>query len=205
MSDSLRPHGCSLVSYSPWGFSRQEYWVGYYAVLQGIFLTQGSNPGLPHWRRILGSSVIYFTQAGWNFICFIFFFNFTLVSTSLEMKFNQILLDHKVLGYEVLHQSGKALSYCCSWSWRLEKAMVTHSSTLAWKLPWTEESGRLQFMGSKTVGDDRATSLSLFTFMHWRRNWQPTPVFLPGETQGRGSLVGCRLWGRTESDTTEAT
>ena len=44
-----------------------------------------------------------------------------------------------------------------------------------------------------------------FTFMHWRRKWQPTPVFLPGESQGRGSLVGCRLWGRTESDTTEAT
>ena len=40
--------------------------------------------------------------------------------------------------------------------------------------------------------------------MHWRRKWQPTPVFLPGESQGRGSLVGCRLWGRTESDTTEA-
>ena len=40
---------------------------------------------------------------------------------------------------------------------------------------------------------------------HWRRKWQPTPVFLPGESQGRGSLVGCRLWGRTESDTTEAT
>ena len=38
-----------------------------------------------------------------------------------------------------------------------------------------------------------------------RRKWQPTPVFLPGESQGRGSLVGCRLWGRTESDTTEAT
>ena len=41
--------------------------------------------------------------------------------------------------------------------------------------------------------------------MHWRRKWQPTPVFLPGESQGRGSLVGCRLWGHTESDTTEAT
>ena len=52
---------------------------------------------------------------------------------------------------------------------------------------------------------DRATSLSLFTFMHWRRKWQPTPVFLPGESQGRGSLVGCRLWGCTESDTTEVT
>ena len=51
----------------------------------------------------------------------------------------------------------------------------------------------------------RHSSLSLFTFMHWRRKWQPTPVFLPGESQGRGSLVGCRLWGRIESDTTEAT
>ena len=38
-----------------------------------------------------------------------------------------------------------------------------------------------------------------------RRQWQPTPVFLPAESQGRGSLVGCRLWGHTESDTTEAT
>ena len=55
------------------------------------------------------------------------------------------------------------------------------------------------------VGHDWATSLSLSTFMHWRRKWQPTPVFLPGESQGRGSLLGCRLWGRTESDTTKVT
>ena len=41
--------------------------------------------------------------------------------------------------------------------------------------------------------------------MHWRSKWQPTPAFLPGESQGQGSLVGCCLWGRTESDTTEAT
>ena len=47
--------------------------------------------------------------------------------------------------------------------------------------------------------------LSLFTFMHWRRKWQPTPVLLPGESQGWANLVGCRLWGHTESDTTEAT
>ena len=59
--------------------------------------------------------------------------------------------------------------------------------------PWTEEPGRLQSMGSLRVGYDWAASLSLFTFMHWRRKWQPTPVFLPGESQGRGSLVGCRL------------
>ena len=77
--------------------------------------------------------------------------------------------------------------------------MAPHSSTLAWKIPWTEEPDRLQSMGSPRVGHDRATSLSLFTFLHWRKKWQP------GESQGRGSLVGFRLWGRTESDTTEAT
>ena len=85
------------------------------------------------------------------------------------------------------------------------KAMAPYSSTLAWKIPWTEEPGRLQSMGSLRVGHDWATSLSLFTFMHWRRKWQPTPVFLPGESQGRRGLMGCRLWGRTESDTTEVT
>ena len=83
--------------------------------------------------------------------------------------------------------------------------MAPHSSTLAWKIPWTEEPGRLQSMGSRRVRHDWATSLSLFTFMHWRRQWHPTPVFLPGESQGRQSLVGCRLWGRTESDTAGAT
>ena len=83
--------------------------------------------------------------------------------------------------------------------------MATHSSTLAWKIPWMEEPGRLQSMGSLRVGYDQTTSLSLFIFMHWRRKWQPTPVFLPGESQGWGSLVGCRLWGGTESDTTEET
>ena len=83
-----------------------------------------------------------------------------------------------------------------------EKALATHSSTLGWKIPWAEEPGRLQSMGSLRVGLDWATSLSLFTFMHWRRKWQPTPLFLPGESQGRGSLMGCLLWGRTESDTT---
>ena len=83
--------------------------------------------------------------------------------------------------------------------------MAPHSSTLAWKILWTEEPGGLQSMGSLGVRHNLATSLYYFTFMHWRRKWQPTPVFLPGESQGQGSLVGCRLWGRTESDTTEAT
>ena len=65
--------------------------------------------------------------------------------------------------------------------------MASHSSTLAWKIPWTEEPGGLQSMGLLLVGHDRATSLSLFTFMQWKRKWHPTPVFLPGESQGWGA------------------
>ena len=83
--------------------------------------------------------------------------------------------------------------------------MAPHSRILAWKIPGTEEPGRLQSLVSLWVRHDWAASLSLFTFMHWRRKWQPTPVFLPGEAQGWWSLVGCRLWGLTESDTTEVT
>ena len=79
--------------------------------------------------------------------------------------------------------------------------MAPHSSTLAWRIPWTEEPGGLQSMGS--LESDTTERLSRLTFMHWRRKWQPTPVFLPGESQGRGSLVGYRLWSRTELDTTE--
>ena len=87
----------------------------------------------------------------------------------------------------------------------LERAMAPYSSTLAWGIPWAEEPGGLQSMGSQRVGHDWATSLSLFTFMHWRKRWQPTPMFLPGESQGQGSLMSFHLWGRAESDTTEVT
>ena len=82
-----------------------------------------------------------------------------------------------------------------------EKAMAPYSSTLAWKIPWMEEPGGLQSMGSPRVGYDWATSLSLFTFMHWRRKWQPTPVFFlenpvgeePGGLQSTGSHSRTRL------------
>ena len=83
-----------------------------------------------------------------------------------------------------------------------EKSMATHSCL---ENPMDGGAWRLQSMGLRRVRHDWATSLSLFTFMHWRRQWQPAPVFLPGESQGRQSLVGCCLWGHTESDMTEAT
>ena len=78
--------------------------------------------------------------------------------------------------------------------------MATHCSILAWRIPWMEEPG-----GNSPWDRTESDTTGDFPFMHWRRKWQPTPVLLPGESQGRGSLVGCCLWGRTESDTTEAT
>ena len=68
------------------------------------------------------------------------------------------------------------------------------------KNPMDRVPGRLQSMGSLRVGYDCTTSLSLLTFMHWRRKWQPTPVFLPGESQGRGSQ-GAAIYGVTQSRT----
>ena len=90
--------------------------------------------------------------------------------------------------------------YGCRLQTGSEKAMAPHSSTLAWKIPWTEEPGRLQSMESWRVGHDWATSLSLFTFMHWRRKWKPTPVFLPGESQGLRS-PWTAIYGITQSRT----
>ena len=91
-------------------------------------------------------------------------------------------------GLPVLHSSFPLATYFIHGGTQSsEKAMAPHSSTLAWKIPWTGEPGGLQSMRSLGVGHDPATSLSLFTFMHWRRKWQPTPVFLPGESQGRGA------------------
>ena len=84
-----------------------------------------------------------------------------------------------------------------------EKAMAPHSSTLAWKIPWAEEPGRVHGVMKSPIRLRDFTFI--FQFHALEKERQPTPVFLPGESQGRGSLVGCRLWGCAESDTTEVT
>ena len=77
------------------------------------------------------------------------------------------------------------------------KAMAPHSSALAWKIPWTEEPGRLQSVGSLSVRHDWVTWLSLFTFMHWRRKWRPTPVENPRD----GGAWWAAVYGVTQSRT----
>ena len=135
-----------------------------------------------------------------------------LLSWSSELLFPIIRIYHTCLYLMLMYNEIFCISslnipfcYCCLVTKLWEKAMAPHSSTVAWKIPWMEEPGRLQSMGSLRVRHDWVTSLSLSTFMHWRRKWQPTPVFLPGESHGQRSLVGCSPWGLTESDMTEAT
>ena len=131
------------------------------------------------------------------------------VTDSMDVSLGELreLVMDREAWRAVIHGVAKSRTRLSDWSDTpiMEKVMAPHSNTLAWKIPWMEEPGRLQSMGSRRVGHDSATSLSLFTFMHWRRKRQPTPVFLSGESQRWGSLVSCRLWGRTEVDTTEAT
>ena len=81
--------------------------------------------------------------------------------------------------------------------------MAPHSSTFAWKIPWMEEPGGLQSMGS--LGSGMTERLHFHFSLSCIGEGNGNPLHLPGESQGRGSLVGYRLWGRTELDTTKAT
>ena len=94
---------------------------------------------------------------------------------------------------------------------QMEKEMATHSSILAWKIPWIEEPGRLQSMGSQRVGHDWACihTQNRIRFhlsgtsgkepcvrkIPWRQKWQPASVFLPGKSHGQRSLVHYNPWG----------
>ena len=199
VSDSLRPHGL----YSPWNSPGQNTGVSNLSLLQGVFPTQGSNPGLLHYGWILYHLSHQESPRILEWVAYFF-------SRGSSRPRNQTgvscIAGRFLLSYEGSPEVlSEVLSEVTVKSRHSEKAMAPHSGTLAWKIPWMEEPGGLQSMGSLRVRHDWATSLSLFTFMCWRRKWQPTPVFLPGESQGRGSLVSSRLWGRTESDTTDAT
>ena len=122
---------------------------------------------------------------------------FTTESEELKSLLLKVKEESEKVGLQLNVQKTKIMASSPITSWEIDretvsdvilgapKTMAPHSSTLAWEIPWTEEPGRLQSMRLRRVRHDWATSLSLFTFMHRRKKWQPTPVFLPGESQGR--------------------
>ena len=187
MSDCLQPHRQQPTRLPrPWDSPGKNTGVGYHFLLQCTKVKSQSEvaqscltPRDPMDCSLPGSSVHWIFQARvleWDAIAY----NPSLMRT--------------------LGSTGTFEPHCLFGNLgnQWEKAMAPHSSTLAWKIQWTEEPGGLQSIGSLRVGYDWGTSLSLFTFMHWRRKWQPTPVFSPGESEGRGSLVGS-VYGAAQS------
>ena len=128
-----------------------------------------------------------------------------LVSWGLFSTLERWLRFFSFCYIHVFLDSGRFFLICIYLCFCLEKAMAPHSSTLAWKFPWMEEPGRLQSMGLLRVRHDWATSLSLFTFHALEKEMATHSSVLAWRIPGRGSLVGCHLWGHTESDTTEVT
>ena len=108
-------------------------------------------------------------------------------------NYTQIFLTHVLLVCEICSCLGPTIG-------NDGEGNSTHSSTLAWRIPGMADPGGLRSMGSWRVGHDWATSLSLFPFMPWRRQWQPNPMFLPGECQGQRSLVGSHRVGHNWSN-----
>ena len=206
MSDFLQPMDWSLPgSSSPWNSPGKNTRVSSHSIFQGIFLTQGLKLGLLNCRQILYHLSHHLIHHIFHQIIFKGNWNYSSSYSPEEETETQKdcgcagrwlnTSEHRIFASFM----PRALANYHVTS------MAPHSSTLAWEIPWVEEPGRLRSMGLLRVGHDWATSLSLFTFMHWRRKWHPTPVFLPGESQGQRSLVGFRLRGRTEVDTTDAT
>ena len=115
---------------------------------------------------------------------------------SLTVSIVSPSICHEVMGPDAMI----LVFWMLSFKPTLKKVMATHSSTLAWKIPRMEEPGSLQSMGSLRVRHDSATSLSLFTLTHWRRKWQPTPVFLPGESRDGGTWWAA-VYGVAQSQT----
>ena len=143
---------------------------------------------------------LWFTSSGMVYL------NLTFPIDSTDMKLSKLweMVKDREAWLVAVHGVAKSWTQLSDWTTTIlyshaatkcREGNGTHSSTLAWKTPWTEERGRLQSMGSLRVRHNWVTSLSLFPFMHWRRKWQPTPVFLPEESQGQRSLVGCSPWG----------
>ena len=177
MSDSLWPLW-TIARQAPlsMGFSRQEYWSGLPFSSPGDLPNPATEPdspslqadSLPFEPPIQEPAVTIFKidKRNWSF---------RLFAQMLLAFWSSGLQNWKILALLDTYYDCALLKVIT------EKAMAPHSSTLAWKIPWMEEPGRLQSMGSPRVRHDWATSLSLFAFTQWRRKWHPTPVFLPGD------------------------
>ena len=144
--------------------------------------------------------MIWATVSSWFCFCWLYRASPSLAAKNIINLISVLTIWWCPLISKVQRPRDSVFAYLAGLWLQFPSCHSNNYSCFIYEYSWTKEPGRLQSLGSLRVGHDWATSLSLFTFTHWRRKWQPTPVFLPGESQGQRSLVGCRLWGHTESD-----
>ena len=154
--------------------------MGCHFLLQGIFTIQGSNTGLPHCRQTLYHLSYQRSLA------------LTIWTSIAKVMFRLF----KTLSMFLIAFLPRRKTLLISWLQTLSIVILEPSKI---------KSATVSIFPSSICCELMEADASFFTFMHWRRKWQPIPVFLPGESQGQGSLVGCHLWGHTELDTTKAT
>ena len=158
VSDSLQSHGL----YSPWNSPDQNTGVGSFPLLRELFPTQGSNPGLPHCRRILyqlshkGSPGIlpYIqTKSSWKIVLLFW-----------QISFNPYGLYYQDINLTINYQAWTSITLMLAlwYTYNLEKEKATHSSMLAGRISWTEEPGGLQSIGLQRVGHDWATNTHMY-------------------------------------------
>ena len=168
----------NLLYFFYWGIIDVQYYISYKCTIYWFTIFKGFTPFIviiKYWLYFL-----YYKHKD----------TFILIACFIR---NSLYL---IISYHYIAPPPSPLPFGNHWLVLLEKAMAPHSRALAWKIPWAEEPGRLQSMGSLGVRHNWTTSLSLCTFMHWRRQWHPTPGLLPGKSHGWRSLVGCSPWGR---------
>ena len=162
---------CNLMDYSPWNSPVQNSGVGSLSLLQGFFPTQRSNPGLPHCRQIL-------YQLSYRGFHYIYPLNVNILAFLFQKNMSvcyHIVHDIRSLIFLNLTLKNKGGDYC-------SLAMLTMTASTQQR----EHSSQL-LIGCK---------LAAKWVNRRRRQWHPTPVLLPGKSQGRRSLLGCNSWGR---------
>ena len=162
---------CDPMKYSPWDSPEKNTRVGSQSLLQGIFPTQGSNPGVPHCRWVLyqlshqGSPIRRAESKSLpNRLEILsdtkYLFRYLWLTHYHRIYFNLLISEVKVSAWnagDLVRSLGEEDP--------LEKAIATYSSTLAWRIPWKEEPGRLHSIGSQRVGHDWVTSLHFLIYL----------------------------------------
>ena len=203
VSDSLRPCGLQPTRVlRPWDSPVKNTGVGCHFLLQGIFPTQRLNPGIKPRSSSLEADPLTSEPPGKHQVFIkanqIFHLYHFLGQIDTSFSISASISENTIRLFVLCAKADQNLKPLNSTS---EKGMATHSSILAWKNRMERAAWQAAVHGVARS----PTRLSDFTFMYWWRKWQLTPVFLPGESQGWRSLVGCHLWGLQESDTTEVT